>query len=224
MLLAIDTSTRTLSLALHDGDTLRAESTWITDGKHTVELAPSIQHLLALAGGSVNDLTLLAVAQGPGSFNGLRAGFSAAKGLSMALDIPLIAVPTLDIVAAAQPPFAGDLICVAQAGRGRVVAASYRWEAHWTGGQDVQILGWGSLLSRLTTAMLFSGEIDRDGLAAIRAAAERGVPVQASSPALALRRAGFLAELALGRWHRGEVVNPDGGTPYYLHQPGVPHP
>src|SRR4051794_36673702 len=104
MLLAIDSATRVLSLALHDGAQLMAESTWTTSNRHTVELMPAIQQLLARVGLTPSTLTALAVSQGPGSFNGLRIGFSAAKGLSLALNIPLIAIPSLDALAAAQSP------------------------------------------------------------------------------------------------------------------------
>jgi tRNA threonylcarbamoyladenosine biosynthesis protein TsaB len=225
MLLALDTATRTLSLALHDGAQVIAESTWQTAGRHTVELTPAILSMLAAAALTPAALTHLAVSQGPGSFNGLRVGFSAAKGLALALGVPLIAVPTLDVVAASQPPFAGALIAVAQAGRGRVVMQSYAWVAGaWVGQGDTQIIAWGKLLEPLRTPTLISGEIDADGGAAIRAAVAAGQPVHRASPAFSLRRAGFLAELAWERWRVGRVTDPTGGAPFYLHQPGVPHP
>jgi tRNA threonylcarbamoyladenosine biosynthesis protein TsaB len=225
MLLAIDTATRTLSLALHDGAQILAESTWLTAGRHTVELTPAIGALLSQAGVAVPSLTLLAVSQGPGSFNGLRVGFSAAKGLALARGVPLVAIPTLDILAAAQAYFPGTLICVAQAGRGRVVMHTFDWVAgRWRGRQDTQIVSWEKLLAPVTTATLISGECEGDGLAAIRAAAAAGTPVQAAAPAWALRRAGHLADLAWERWRAGEIADPTGGVPTYLHQPGVPHP
>src|ERR1700730_15028046 len=124
MLLAIDTATRILSLALHDGEQVRAETTWATRNQHTTELMPAIRQLLDRSQVSVTVLTILAVSHGPGSFNGLRIGVRAAKGLAMALNLPLLAIPTLDVIAAAQPgPSASaddSLIAVVQAGRGRV--------------------------------------------------------------------------------------------------------
>src|SRR5215470_11193675 len=103
MLLAIDTATRCLSLALYDGRQVRAEMTWTTANQHTVGLMPAIREVLRRTDITVGNLTLLAVSQGPGSFNGLRIGFSMAKGLAMALGLPVLAIPTLDVVAAAQP-------------------------------------------------------------------------------------------------------------------------
>lgn len=225
MLLALDTATRTLSLALHDGEQLLAEATWQTSGRHTVELTPAIHTMLDQAGLTPAALTLIAVSQGPGSFNGLRVGFSTAKGLGLALNLPVIAIPTLDVVAAAQPAFDGTLIAVAQAGRGRVVAGSYDWrEGNWQARNDVQIIAWEALLAPITMPTLISGEIDRDGLAVVARATDALQPIHLASAAFALRRAGFLAQLAWERWRAGSVDDPSGGAPFYLHQPGVPHP
>jgi tRNA threonylcarbamoyladenosine biosynthesis protein TsaB len=223
MLLAIDSATRVLSLALYDGWQVQAELTWNTPNRHTVELTPAIQELLARAQCSVGDLAVLAVSQGPGSFNGLRIGFSLAKGLAMARGLPLVAIPTLDVLAAAQPPFDGTLIAVLQAGRGRVCAASYRWRAAsgWIGQDDVRIVSWASLLDSVGGESLISGEIDADGRALIAASSK---PVRLASPALSLRRAGFLAVLAYERWQRGLSGALETLAPIYLHQPGVPHP
>jgi tRNA threonylcarbamoyladenosine biosynthesis protein TsaB len=222
MLLAIDSATRTLSIALHDGLDVIAESTWTTANRHTVELSPAIQYLLERSQHSTDDLTLLAVSQGPGSFNGLRIGFSVAKGLAMALNIPLLAIPTLDIIAAAQPPFEGTLIAVLQAGRGRVCAGSYEWrESAWVGRNDLRIASWEQVLDSIVGPTLISGEIDPMGRAAIEAS---GKPVQCARPAFALRRAGFLAELAWARWRANPVGDPETVSPLYLHQPGAPHP
>src|SRR5579859_7348701 len=140
MLLAIDTATRCLSLALYDGLQVCAEMTWTTANQHTVELISAIREVLRRANVAVNDLTMLAVSQGPGSFNGLRIGFSVAKGLALARQIPLIAIPTLDIVATTQPAFKGNLVAIAQAGRGRVVACTYRWRKPiWVSMDDTRI-------------------------------------------------------------------------------------
>jgi tRNA threonylcarbamoyladenosine biosynthesis protein TsaB len=222
MLLAIDTATRCLSLALHDGTEVRAETTWQTANRHTVELAPAIQRLMLGAGLSMSALKALAVSAGPGSFNGLRVGMSIAKGMALALHVPLFAVPTLDIVAAAQPPFAGTLVAVAQAGRGRVCAERYHWsDGAWVAAGNTRIMSWDALVGTLDGPTLISGEIDEAGRDAI---AHSGRPITVSQPAVALRRAGFLADLAWGRWRAGDPGNPEQAVPLYLHQPGVPHP
>src|SRR5205823_5682361 len=71
MLLGIDTSTHYASVALHDGDRLLAEHTWLAKQDHTRTLLPNIQRLFDDARGGAGGLTGVAVALGPGSFNGL---------------------------------------------------------------------------------------------------------------------------------------------------------
>ena len=222
VLLAIDSATRVLSLALHDGQQVMAELTWNTSNRHTVELTPAIQYVMARSQVAPGDLAALAVSQGPGSFNGLRIGFSVAKGLALALNIPLIAIPTLDVIAAAQPPFDGALVAVIQAGRGRVCAESFRWrDSGWISQHDLQIISWEGVLDSIVNATIITGEIDPEGRAAI---GRSGKPIQVATSAFALRRAGFLAELAWARWRSGYIDDPGSVVPLYLHQPGVPHP
>lgn len=99
MLLAIDTSTHYASVALHDGTQLLEEHTWLARQDHTKTLLPNIQRVLAAAGSSMDQIEAVAVALGPGSFNGLRVGLSAAKGLAIARAIPLVGASTLELLA-----------------------------------------------------------------------------------------------------------------------------
>lgn len=203
MLLAIDTATQYLSLALHDGAALHAEQTWHSPNMHTVQLAPAVRDLLARAELAMSDLTALAVSTGPGSYTGLRIGVALAKGLAAARNLPLIGIPTLDIIAAAQPHFQGGLIAVVQAGRGRIIAAPYQWrKGHWKARGDAQLMDWATLIESIDGAALISGEVDDAGRRALAEAAtpsperETPVPVTLAAPVLRLRRAGYLAEEA----------------------------
>lgn len=228
MLLAIDTASRVLSLALHDGDQVIAETTWTSANQHTVELMPAIWQMLDHAKLKTKALSLLAISQGPGSFNGLRIGFSTAKGLAFSIKKPMLAIPTLDVIAAAQPRLDsadGTLLATVQAGRGRVCVGSYRWQTdRWTAQQEARILEWPALIESVSGETLITGEIDSEGRAAIAAAAQAGKPVRMALPAFGLRRAGFLAELAWQRWRVGATDESMTAVPIYLHQPGVPHP
>ncbi len=115
MLLAVDTSTRNVGIALYNGISVLGEMSWYSHNYHTVELAPSIQDLFTRCGVQPEQLTVLA-ALGPGSFTGLRssgAGQSIAQGQKCRDRIP-----TLDFLAAAQPPSNLPLVAVLQAGRG----------------------------------------------------------------------------------------------------------
>jgi tRNA threonylcarbamoyladenosine biosynthesis protein TsaB len=75
----------------------------------------------------MNDLTLLAVSIGPGSFTGLRIGLSVAKGLSLATGLPVVGVPTLEAYAHTAGPRAGVLCTVLDARKGEVYAATFHW-------------------------------------------------------------------------------------------------
>ncbi len=119
MLLAIDTATHYASVALHDGSRLLAEHTWLANQAHTRSLLPTVQNLLKEALVGMESLTAVAVALGPGSFNGLRVGLSSAKGLAIARGLPLAGASTLELLAA---EYGGDEV-MQNAGRGRV----YRW-------------------------------------------------------------------------------------------------
>ena len=118
MLLAVDTSTAQVGLALFDGVQVAAEMVWHSRQHHTVELAPALAELLARTGIKMTDVQALGVAIGPGSFTSLRVGLSFVKGLSLARRLPVIGIHTLDIIAAAQPISKLPLAAVLQAGRG----------------------------------------------------------------------------------------------------------
>jgi tRNA threonylcarbamoyladenosine biosynthesis protein TsaB len=152
MLLAIDTATRWISLALHDGQEVTAEATWQAGSYHTVELAPQVALLMRRAGVAAAQLAGIAVAIGPGSYTGLRIGLGFAKGLSLAQAVPLVGVPTLDGLMRAQPPRAERAVALLQAGRGHVSAARYRWNAkhyRWESGGETQVLDWAGLVAQL---------------------------------------------------------------------------
>src|SRR5512138_1031812 len=103
MLLAVDTSTAQVGLALYDGSQVVSEYAWRSSQRHTVELAPAVAELLARSSLTMDNVQALGVALGPGSFTSLRVGLSLVKGLALARHLPLVGIPTLDILAAAQP-------------------------------------------------------------------------------------------------------------------------
>jgi tRNA threonylcarbamoyladenosine biosynthesis protein TsaB len=134
MLLAIDTSTARMGLALYDGVSVPGEFIWRSDLHHTQELAPALAELLRRVDIKMKAVTALGVALGPGSFTSLRVGLAFVKGLVLARHIPVIGIPTLDIVAAAVPLSTRRLAAVVQAGRGRLAvgwydAGEYEWQA-----------------------------------------------------------------------------------------------
>ncbi|TAE00689.1 MAG: tRNA (adenosine(37)-N6)-threonylcarbamoyltransferase complex dimerization subunit type 1 TsaB [Bacteroidetes bacterium] len=113
MTLSIDTSTAVCSVALHEKQKLLACSEILLDKSHSGSLTLLIEDLLKNTGNSFANLTEIAVSKGPGSYTGLRIGVSTAKGLCVALDLPLLSVGTLESMAFSMIPFfsAKTLFC-----------------------------------------------------------------------------------------------------------------
>ena len=134
MILAIDTSTQWMGIALLQDAQILYEKVWRTSRRHTVELAPAIQEAVQDCGLQISDLETIGVALGPGSFTSLRIGLAVAKGLALTQRIPVIGIPSLDITAAGLPAQDIPLIAVLRAGRERLAAQTYqadngRWKA-----------------------------------------------------------------------------------------------
>jgi tRNA threonylcarbamoyladenosine biosynthesis protein TsaB len=222
VLLAFDTATHWMSLALHDGRQVWYEATWRTPNNHTIELTPAIQRALAQNRVQPRDLTAVGVSQGPGSFTGLRIGLGVAKGLVVAQGLDLVLVPTLEIVALSVPQSPDPLIAVLQAGRGRICAQQFAWgTAGWRPADGAAIMSWDALLHTLDHPVTIAGEIDDDARALLAGSAR---PITVVPGAQGLRRAGFLAEIAWERVRAGQLDDPATAAPIYLHQPGVAHP
>lgn len=124
--LGIDTATSLASVGLADGARVVAERSERVGGYHAVALLPLIGEVLAAAGLAPDDLDLVAVSIGPGSFTGVRVGLSTGKGLALAAGLRLIGVPTLEALACAAG--VGELpVCPAlDAKKGEVYGAAYR--------------------------------------------------------------------------------------------------
>lgn len=215
LLLALDTSTRTVGLALYDGAQVLNETVWNSQDYHTVELAPAVAQALQRAGVSVDALGALAVATGPGSFTGLRVGLALAKGLAMARNLPLVGIPTLDFLAAAQPRLEMPLAAVLRAGRGRLAVGWYGVDkGAWQPTQKVEVLTLEELAHKVQQPSLVCGELSKED----REFLTREQPeIRLASPAQSLRQPSFLAEMAWKRWQAGQVDDPTSLAPVYLH-------
>jgi tRNA threonylcarbamoyl adenosine modification protein YeaZ len=127
LLLAFDTATPQVSVALHDGEEVIAELVSDRAMKHGEQLAPLIADVLAGAGAVRQDLTAVAVGAGPGPFTGLRVGLVTARTLAFALDIPVYAACSLDVIAAecVASGVAGPFAVATDARRKEVYLATY---------------------------------------------------------------------------------------------------
>ena len=124
LLLAFDTATPAITVALHDGASVLATSTVVGAMRHGELLAPGITAVLDEVGADRSDLTEIAVGVGPGPFTGLRVGVTTARTLGHVLDIPVRGVCTLDVLAAAAE-VDGSFLVATDARRKEVYWARY---------------------------------------------------------------------------------------------------
>lgn len=125
LILGLDTATWKASVGLRIDGQLAAERSRIADGSHAVSLLSLIEEVLQDGGCSVRDLESVAVSGGPGSFTGLRIGWSVAKGLAYATGARLVAVPTLEALARTVAYLEGKICPVLDARKGEVYAACF---------------------------------------------------------------------------------------------------
>ena len=131
-ILALDSSGLVASVAVVEDDILVAEYTMNYKKTHSQTLLPMLDEVKKAISLDLNSIDAIAVAAGPGSFTGLRIGSATAKGLGLALDKPLIGIPTVDALAYNLYDTAPDtLICpIMDARRKRVYTGIYCFENH----------------------------------------------------------------------------------------------
>ena len=127
LVLAFDTATPAVTVALYDGTHVLAETTTVNARRHGELLAPSIDAVLTEGGASRLDVTAVAAGTGPGPYTGLRVGLVTARVLGSALGVPVYGVCTLDVIAADAAAAAGgrEFIVATDARRREVYWARY---------------------------------------------------------------------------------------------------
>ena len=134
-LLVLDSSGLVASVALIEDDQLIAEYTTGNKLTHSQTLLPMLDEVIKRTSFEIEDIDAVAVAKGPGSFTGLRIGAATAKGLGLALDKPIIPVPTVDGLAY-QLFGTSMIICpMMDARRKQVYTGFYRFE-----GSEMKVL------------------------------------------------------------------------------------
>ncbi len=218
MLLAIDTSTAQIGLGLYDGVQVVAETIWYSHQHHTVELAPALSEVMRRAGVNMGDVQAIGVAIGPGSFTALRVGLAFVKGLALSRKMPIVGIPTLDVLAAAQPASKLPLAAVLQAGRGRIAVSLYGPAADtaWQSQGPAEITTAEALADSIDKPTLVAGELSANERQRL---ARKKVNVVLAPPHLCVRRPSVLAQLAWARWHEGRVDEAATLAPIYLQLP-----
>lgn len=125
--LGIDTSTLMTTCAVMENDNLLGEFSLSLDMSHSEALVPMIQQLMDNLKLKINDMDLIAVAIGPGSFTGLRIGLATAKSFAHVTGKPIIGVSSLETLAMAHP-FQETVVAMMDARRDRVFAGIYRMQ------------------------------------------------------------------------------------------------
>ena len=224
MLLAIDTSTAQIGLALYDGTSIPGEFVWHSGLHHTEELAPALADLLRRVGIKIEAVSALGVAIGPGSFTSLRVGLAFAKGLVLARHVPLIGIPTLDVVAAAIPlPNGAEasgvrLAALVQAGRSRLALGWYiAGQDEWQPDGPITVTTADELAEKIHKPTIVCGEMSADERSRLM---RKFKNVSMASPAQCVRRPGILAELAWKKWQAGKIDTAATLAPIYIHVAG----
>jgi tRNA threonylcarbamoyl adenosine modification protein YeaZ len=137
LLLAFDTATPAVTVALHDGERIVAAESAVDARRQGELLVPFIDRALRSAGAARGDLTAVAVGTGPGPYTGLRAGLVTARVLGRALELPVDGVCTLDIIAAAVAAPGGEFLVATDARRKELYWARYSAAGERTAGPAV---------------------------------------------------------------------------------------
>ena len=223
MLLAIDTSTDNVSIALIQDSRLLTELTWHCKQNHSVELLPRLNQLLEWAKLDIKSLTGVVVARGPGSFNGLRVGVTTAKGLAFSLNIPVVGISTLEATAYQFAETALPVCAISNAGRGEIAAALFQQKGNdWLRLSEEHITTVETLCSEIAEKTVFCGEYVP--IIASRLKETLGDKAVIPPTAALIRRAAFLAELGEKRLDAGNYDNPATLQPLYLRQPPITQP
>lgn len=222
MELTIDTSSNILSIALsHEGE-IQALLAWQTKLNHTTELLPNLVCLLQQTKVELGSIEAIIVARGPGSFNGLRVGIGAAKGLAFTLHIPLLGLSTLEAEAYTFAFTGLPVRPMRKAGRQEIATALYRQKDHeWRCLEQENLVTVETLWRRTRQRTLFCGEIPADIVEQIQQNLGRCAMIFGNSN---LSRASSLAALGWQRLSKGELDDPVTLQPLYLRPPHITKP
>ena len=220
-ILAIDTTGRAVTAALARDDSILGEVFINSTQNHSITLMPMIKQLLDSVSMSASELTHIACASGPGSFTGLRIGAATAKALAYTLNIPIVAVPTLDALAYNIFDAQSIIAPVMDARRQQVYTALYTRNAkndnltRLTDYQALDIIDLLSKLSELNKPVIFLG----DGMPVYKDIILKNSfsikYVFAPLPSI-LQRASSVASLAIKMAAEGKTTDCESFIPFYL--------
>jgi len=126
--LGLDTSSNATSIAVIEDNKLICEYTVNTKTTHSQKLMPMIENMLKISEINVNDMDMIAICQGPGSFTGLRIGMATAKALSHVNNLPIVGVNSLELLAGNMDLSDKKICSILDAQRTQVYMGQYKFE------------------------------------------------------------------------------------------------
>ena len=215
-IIALESSAVTAGVAVTEDEKLLAQSFQNSGLTHSATLMPMAVHLLENTGLTLEEMDVVAVAAGPGSFTGVRIGVAAAKGLAWPGDKPCAPCSTLESMAWQCAHMEGEICAAMDARRNQVYCARFRAE----GGNLTRLTPDRALgLDRLSEEIRASGKpqtLVGDGAHLVRRALEeRGLPCLLMPPHLLYQTAWGVARCALRMARAGELVSAAAMAPSY---------
>ena len=214
-ILAVDTATKSCSVAITEEKTVLKELTADNGQTHSRHLLKMIHAVMQSTGLAMSRLDGFAVTRGPGSFTGLRIGISSIKGLALAVNKPVMGISSLEALAQQSGLESGRICAIIDARRGEVYAAFYQAApAGVFPESDEVVLPPHNLLMDISHPCLFVGsgaKIYRDVITE-----KLGNHARFARPARHIIRASTVALLALKRFENGEVGKITELVPQYI--------
>jgi len=227
IVLAVESSAMVAGAAVVNEERLMGEFTLNHRKTHSQKLMPLIEDLLNSLDLTLEDIDVLAVSKGPGSFTGIRIGIATVKGLAQAVQKPIIGIPTLDGLAYNLACSRGIICPIMDARREQVYTSIYRWHSNKDDNSIVNgrlerldeymAIPIAELLEKLKNTkepIVFNG----DGVPVYRQIILDKLGDQAAfAPApSAMQRAASIAALALEKAQMGEMESYNDLVPFYL--------
>lgn len=220
IVLALDSSADLLSVAVLEDSAVIAELTRRARRPAGEGLFPLVEAALDAAEMGIEEVALVAVATGPGSFNGIRGGIAVAEGLALARGIAAVGVPTLDALAFEQVGRAARIVALLPAGRGEFYGAAYAGAWHdWRRMSEYRVEKLESFLDECGVETLLCGRLDAETR---MAAAARSIVC--APPFMGAQRAALVGALAAQRSLEPQFDAAASLRPLYLRHPGITRP
>lgn len=216
-ILGIESSSLVASVAIVEDGITMAEYTANFKKTHSQTLLPMIDEMVNLLGIELSTLDAIAVSGGPGSFTGLRIGSATAKGLGLALEKPLIHIPTLDATAYGLYGTSALICPIMDARRNQVYTGLYRFEKEFTVVMEQDALDMDELIEKLNSMgerVIFLG----DGVPVCRSLIEEklSVPFDFAPANVNRQRAASVAALGATYFAEGKTETAMEHKPDYL--------